>query len=70
VRRFEIADEGAVAAFNVKLLDDSNGRVVASRIVRATAPVAGAANPAAVAALDAAMDEAFVEITRWVLGQI
>ena len=71
VRRFEIADEGAVAAFNVKLLDDTSGRVVASRIVRATAPVAGnLTNPAAVAALDTAMDEAFVEITRWVLAQI
>lgn len=71
VRRFEIADTGAVVSFNVKLLDDTNGRVVASRVVTASAPhVGGGSNQAAVAALDAAMDQAFIEITRWIVERI
>jgi cholesterol transport system auxiliary component len=71
VRAFELRQEGAVAEFAVKLMDDSNGRVVRSRIVRQVAPVAAATdNAAIVAGLDAAMDAAFVEIAGWAIGGI
>jgi len=70
IRAFEIAGDAAVAEFHVMILNDRNGRVVARRIVKATAPVAETSNAGSVAALDAAMDQAFGEIARWVLGRI
>ncbi|WP_445466129.1 ABC-type transport auxiliary lipoprotein family protein [Faunimonas sp. B44] len=70
IRSFEIANGAAVAEFALKLMDDRTGRVVATEIVRQSSPVAGSTNPDYVAALDRAMDEAFVEITRRVLARI
>ncbi len=70
IRAFEIADGAAVAEFHVMVLNDRNGRVVARRIVKATASVAGSSNAESVAALDAAMDEAFGEIAGWVLRRV
>ena len=68
VRAFELQAEGAVAEFGVKLMDDTNGRVIRSRVVRKVIPVASLDNPTIVAGLDAAMDAAFLEITRWAAG--
>jgi cholesterol transport system auxiliary component len=68
VRAFEYQDGAAVAEFGVKLMDDANGRVIRSRVFRQTVPVASLDNPTIVAGLDAAMDAAFVEITRWAAG--
>ena len=70
IRAFEIAGESAVAQFHVMVLNDRNGVVVSRRIVKATAPVLDSSNAGAVAALDAAMDEAYAEIAGWVLGRI
>jgi len=70
VRAFEYTAAGALVAFHVKLLNDKNGTVVATRSFSATAPVASTGNEAIVAGLDAAMDEAFREATRWVLSRI
>ena len=70
IRSFELTGEGAVAEFVVKLMDDSNGRVISSRIFREVAPVASAENAAVVAGLDAAMDAAFLDITDWALARI
>ncbi len=70
IRAFEIADDQAVAEFHVMLLNDRNGVVVSRRIVRAAAPLADSSNAGSVAALDAAMDEAYGEIVRWVLKRI
>jgi len=70
IRAFEISGGSAVAEFHVMVLNDRNGAVVARRIVTATAPVTDSSNAGSVAALDAAMDDAFGEIAGWVLGRI
>ncbi len=70
VRSFEISNGEAVVSFSVKLMNDRNGQVRATNIVNTRAPVSGSSNNDYVAALDAAMDEAFGEITRWVLSRI
>jgi cholesterol transport system auxiliary component len=69
IRAFELRDEGAVAEFAVKVMDDTNGRVVRARTFRHVVPVAATDNATIVAALDAAMDEAFREITRWAFAR-
>jgi len=69
IRAFELRDEGAVAEFAVKVMDDTNGRVVRARTFRHVVPVASTDNATIVAALDAAMDEAFREITRWAFAR-
>ena len=68
VRAFEFSDDGAVAEFAVKLMDDRNGRVVRTRTVRHVVPVGSSENANVVAGLDAAMDAAFLEITDWAFG--
>ncbi|WP_026379629.1 ABC-type transport auxiliary lipoprotein family protein [Afifella pfennigii] len=70
VRAFELIGGLAVAEFNVKLLNDRNGRVVASRTFRAESPVEGKANADIVAGLNRAMDAAFSEIVAWTLARI
>ena len=65
VRAFELTPSGAVADFAVRLMDDSNGRVIRSRIFRIVIPVASADAGTVVLALDQAMDQAFVEIANW-----
>jgi cholesterol transport system auxiliary component len=68
VRAFELTDRGAVAEFAAKLMDDSNGRIVRSRVFTEVVPV-DSSNPAAVAqALDYAMDKAFAAIVQWAFG--
>ncbi len=69
IRAFEYRDEGAVAELAVKLMDDTNGRVVRSRTFRHVVPAASTDNPSIVAALDAAMDLAFRDITRWAFAR-
>jgi cholesterol transport system auxiliary component len=70
IRAFEIRGGEAVAAFTVKLLDDRSGEVVGTRIVRASAPIRAEGTAAGVAALDAAMDAAFIETVGWVLTRV
>jgi cholesterol transport system auxiliary component len=70
VRAFEIRVDGGARAhveLFVKLLNDRNGVVRASRTFTAASPVAGTANGDYVAALDRAFDEASADIVRWVL---
>jgi cholesterol transport system auxiliary component len=69
IRAFELRDEGAVAEFGVKLMNDRDGRVMRSRVVRHVVPVASRENAVIVAALDAAMDEAYLEIVHWAFGR-
>jgi cholesterol transport system auxiliary component len=69
IRAFELRDEGAVAEIAVKLMDDTNGRVVRSRTFRHAVPVASTDNASIVAGLDAAMDEVFRDITRWAFAR-
>lgn len=68
VRAFELTGEGAVADFAVRVMDDRNGRVVRSRVFRYVVPVTGRGVAAVVAALDQAMEQAFVDIAGWALG--
>jgi len=70
IRTFEISDGVAVASFTVKLMNDRNGRVRATRIFDVSAPVTGSANADYVDALDSAMDQAFSEISQWILRLI
>jgi cholesterol transport system auxiliary component len=70
IRAFELAGNGAMAEFAVKLMDDRNGRVVESKIVREFVEVTSLDTPAIVAALDQAMDAAYVEIVTWSLQRL
>ena len=65
IRAFEFNGEAAVAEFAVKVMDESNGRVLRSRVFRHAVRVAANDNANIVVAMDAAMDAAFLEITRW-----
>jgi len=70
VRAFELVSGVALAEFNVKLLNDRNGRVVASRTFRAESPVSGKDNADIVAGLNRAMDAAFSDIVSWTLARV
>ena len=68
VRAFEIRVDGGERAdveLFVRILNDRNGVVRASRIFEASAPVAGAGNNAYVSALDRAFGQAALEIVAW-----
>lgn len=68
IRQFEITAGQAQAAqveLFVRVLNDRNGVVRASRTVTARAPIAGNGNSAYVAALDRAFGEAATEIVSW-----
>lgn len=68
VRSFEIrADRGEQAQVElfVRLLNDRNGEVRASRTFTASAPVSGGGNQAYVAALDSAFGQTARDIVRW-----
>ncbi|MCV0398128.1 MAG: ABC-type transport auxiliary lipoprotein family protein [Rhizobiaceae bacterium] len=73
IRSFEIevagADRARVGLF-VKLLNDRNGTVRASRLFEAAAPVSGTGNDAFVAALDRAFNQAAAEIVAWTAGGV
>jgi cholesterol transport system auxiliary component len=75
VRAFEVevgADgrERASVELFVRLLNDRNGVVRASRSFTATAPVSGSGNNAYVAALDQAFNEVATAIVRWASATI
>ena len=68
IRSFEVKVDGgehAEVEIFVRLLNDRNGVVRASRSFSASAPVAGAGNNAYVAALDQAFNEDTVAIVKW-----
>jgi cholesterol transport system auxiliary component len=67
VRAFELRSEGAVAEFSVRVMDDRNGRVIRTRVFRNVVPVSGKGTAAVVAALDQAMEAAFIDIADWAL---
>ncbi|WP_245520948.1 MULTISPECIES: ABC-type transport auxiliary lipoprotein family protein [unclassified Mesorhizobium] len=68
VRSFEVRVNGGEHAevdLFVRLLNDRNGEVKASKNFTASAPVSGSGNPAYVGALDAAFGDAAKQIVRW-----
>jgi cholesterol transport system auxiliary component len=73
IRAFEVLVDGGGRAnveLFVKLLNDRNGTVRASREFEASAPVSGDGNDAYVAALDQAFGSAAAEIVEWADSQI
>jgi cholesterol transport system auxiliary component len=68
IRAFEVrvgqGDSAYVELF-VRVLNDRNGVVKASRAFKASAPLSGAGNDAFVAALDAAFGAAAIDIVSW-----
>lgn len=72
LRAFEVRVGGGAHAeveIYVRLLNDRNGTVKASKVFRASAPVSGEGNDAYVRGLDAAFGAAGAEIVEWVDGQ-
>lgn len=73
IRAFDVRIDGPARAhveLFVKVLNDRNGVVRASRGFEATAAVSGSGNDAYVAALDRAFAEVAGETVRWVLGAL
>ena len=66
IRAFELTGQTAVTEFAVKLMNDRNGRIVKTTVVRAEVPTVSEGTEAVVAALDAGMDDAFLQIVDWV----
>ncbi len=60
----------AVVELAIKLMNDKNGEVRATRVFRASVPVMGASNAAYVKALDAAFDQAASDIVRWTISSL
>ncbi|WP_292593565.1 ABC-type transport auxiliary lipoprotein family protein [Mesorhizobium sp.] len=68
VRSFEVRVDGgqhAEVELFVRILNDRNGEVRASKSFTATAPVSGSGNQAYVGALDRAFGDAAKDIVRW-----
>ena len=68
LRSFEIkvgGGERAEVGLFVRLLNDRNGQVRASRVFTASAPVSGTGNDAYAAALDGAFGQVASEIVKW-----
>ncbi|KAB0680843.1 ABC-type transport auxiliary lipoprotein family protein [Aureimonas leprariae] len=74
IRRFEIAAgqgrQSAQVEIAVKILNDRNGTVRATRTFTGGAPVSGTGNAAFVAALDKAFDGVAREIVTWTLQTV
>ncbi|ESY15748.1 ABC-type transport auxiliary lipoprotein family protein [Mesorhizobium sp. LNJC394B00] len=68
IRSFEVRVNGGEHAevnLFVRILNDRNGEVRASKSFTASAPVSGSGNPAYVSALDSAFGEAAKDIVGW-----
>lgn len=73
IRTFNIdasSGETAIVEIAVKILNDKNGTVRASRVFRSAAPVSGTGNASYIAALDGAFDDATRDIVTWTLSAI
>jgi len=71
IREFEVRVDGnerAEVELFVKILNDRNGVVRASRTFEASAPISGSGNDAYIGALDRAFGEAASEIVGWSVG--
>lgn len=73
IRSFQLdVDGGRVATveFAAKIVNDRNGRVLATRTFRAQSRAATDTTADAVEAIDRASDECLVDLVNWVLGKI
>ncbi len=73
VRAFQLEVDGGsqgVVEIAAKIINDRNGRVVATRTFRAAVPTGGDSIDPAVKGLDAALHSVLVELVEWVLVRI
>ncbi|MFN0264162.1 ABC-type transport auxiliary lipoprotein family protein [Tepidamorphus sp. 3E244] len=72
IRNFEVdtATGLAVVAIGVKLMNDRNGRVLATRQIGGQASIYGTSNDEMVDALDSASQAAIDQLVRWTLSKI
>lgn len=74
IRAFEFASSGnrGVARIEVsaKILNDRNGRVVATRVFKGEAPAARDEAGYVVAAVDAALNQVLIDLVRWTVGKV
>jgi cholesterol transport system auxiliary component len=75
IRSFEYrvtSDTGGYAHVEVyvKIMDDRNGRIVATRTLTGDAPVVRGTATEVAAGLDAAMSVVLIELVRWTLGVV
>lgn len=72
IRNFEVNTDTGLAQvlLSVKLMNDRNGRVVATRQVGGQATLMGSDNDELVEALDAASQAAIDQLVRWTLSRI
>ena len=69
--RAETKDSGyAHVEVFVKIMDDRDGRIVATRTLTGDAPVSASTSVDIVAGLDAAMSQVLIELVRWTLSVI
>ncbi|SHG06747.1 cholesterol transport system auxiliary component [Kaistia soli DSM 19436] len=60
----------AEVEISARILNDRNGRIVDSKVFKASAPVAADTAPEAIAGLNAALDVVLVDLARWVLVKL
>lgn len=73
IRAFEVrvfGERRATVEMSVRVLNDRNGVVRATRVFRAEVPLTGTSNDAYVAALDRANQQLTAELVPWVLAAI
>ncbi|MCB1487699.1 MAG: membrane integrity-associated transporter subunit PqiC [Bauldia sp.] len=75
IRSFEYRTDGVAGGFAhievaVKIMDDRNGRIVATRTITGDASVSEDTAEGVVAGVDAALSQVLVELVRWTLSVI
>lgn len=72
VFQYEVDAEGATAVVEIfaQVMDDRNGRIIATRSFSASRPVAEDTAAAVTAALEAALAEVLVDLASWTLARI
>jgi cholesterol transport system auxiliary component len=73
IRAFEVRVGGGTHAeveFYVRLLNDRNGTVRASKVFRASSPISGEGNDAYVRGLDRAFGQVGADVVEWVEAQV
>jgi cholesterol transport system auxiliary component len=74
IRSFQYVTDGnggyAHVEISAKILNDRNGRVVATKILTGEAPVERDTAVAVVAGVNAAMNDVLIDLVRWTLGRV
>lgn len=73
IRSFQLDVDGqrvATVEFAAKIINDRNGRVLATRTFRAEAPASSDQTADAVAAIDRAAEKCLVDLVQWTLSKI